>query len=207
MAPVMNLVEEFGAIDIYLFDQALKGRFEPGMRLLDAGCGSGRNVVFFLRQGFDVCGVDVWPDAVAQSRALAARLAPALPASNFRVESIEAPSFPDAAFDVVICSAVLHFAESPEHFRRMVDGAWRVLKPSGFFFARLASSIGLEDRVRPLGAGRYRLPDGTDRYLVDEAALVSLTAELGGRLAEPLKTTNVQGQRAMTTWCVTKGQN
>ncbi|MCL4820076.1 MAG: methyltransferase domain-containing protein [Vicinamibacteria bacterium] len=200
----MDLVEEFGAIDIYLFDQALKGRFAPGMRLLDAGCGSGRNLVFFLRQGFDVCGLDPWPQAVEQTRALAARLAPALPAANFRAEALETASFPDAAFDAVVCSAVLHFAENPGHFRRMVDGAWRMLKPGGFFFARLASTIGLEDRVRPLGEGRYRLPDGTDRYLVDEAALLRLTEELGGTLAEPLKTTNVQGQRAMTTWCATK---
>lgn len=71
-------------------------------------------------------------------------------------------------------------------------------------FTRLATSIGLEDRIVPIGSGRYRLPDGTDRYLVDEATLLSTTERLGGRLADPIKTTNVQGQRCMTTWCVRK---
>jgi hypothetical protein len=60
--------------------------------------------------------------------------------------------------------------------------------------------------VRRLGADgrRYRLPDGTDRYLVDEAMLMAQTRRLGGRLLDPLKTTVVQGQRSMTTWVVRK---
>jgi SAM-dependent methyltransferase len=201
----MDLLSEFGSIDIYLFDQALKGRFRPGMRLLDAGCGSGRNLVYFLRAGFDVSAVDDAPDAVVAVRELAARLAPSLPAANFGVERIEAMSFPDASFDAVLSSAVLHFAEGPAQFRAMLDGMWRVLRPGGFFFARLASSITLEDAVVPIGNGRYRLPDGSDRFLVNGALLETLARELGGRLAEPLKTTNVQGQRAMTTWCLMKG--
>lgn len=200
----MDLVAEFGAIDIYLFDQALKGRFEPGMRLLDAGCGNGRNLPYFLRAGFDVSAVDAHPGAVARVRELAGRLAPSLPASNFRAERIEAMSFPDSSFDAVFSSAVLHFAESPGDFRGMLDGMWRVLRSGGFFFARLASTITVEDAVAPIGSGRYRLPDGTDRFLVDEAMLESLAEELGGMFAEPLKTTNVQRQRAMTTWCLTK---
>jgi SAM-dependent methyltransferase len=200
----MDLVSEFGAIDIYLFDQALKGRFRPGMRLLDAGCGGGRNLVYFLRAGFDVSAVDVAADGVTAVRELAARLAPSLPAANFRSERIEAMSFPDASFDAVFSSAVLHFADGPAQFRAMLDGMWRVLRPGGFFFARLASSITLENGVVPIGNGRYRLPDGSDRFLVNEALLETLAEELGGRLAEPLKTTNVQGQRAMTTWCLTK---
>ncbi|MGE0454036.1 MAG: class I SAM-dependent methyltransferase [Vicinamibacteria bacterium] len=200
----MDLVEEFGSIDIYLFDQALKGRFEPGMRLLDAGCGTGRNLPYFLRAGFDVSAVDAHPDAVERVRKLAAKLAPRLPASNFRAERIEAMSFPDSSFDAVFSSAVLHFAESPADFRGMLDGMWRVLRSGGFFFARLASTITIEDAAAPIGNGRYRLPDGTDRFLVDEAMLESLAEELGGMFAEPLKTTNVQRQRAMTTWCLTK---
>jgi len=200
----MDLVSEFGSIDIYLFDQLLKGRFLPGMRILDAGCGGGRNLVYFLRAGFDVSAIDAAPQAVAAVRELAARLAPSLPAGNFRTERIEATSFPEASFDAVLSSAVLHFAEGPAQFRAMLDGMWRVLRPGGFFFARLASTITLETGVVPLGDGRFRLPDGTDRFLVSEALLESLADELGGRLAEPLKTTNVQGQRAMTTWCLTK---
>jgi len=113
-------------------------------------------------------------------------------------------SFDNDGFDALICSAVLHFADGRDHFDRMVDEVWRVLAPGGFLFTRLASSIGIEDAIVSLGSGRYRLPDGSDRYLVDEAQLLEKTTHLNGRLADPLKTTNVQGLRCMTTWCTWK---
>jgi hypothetical protein len=113
-------------------------------------------------------------------------------------------SFPDGFADVVLSSAVLHFARDRAHFRRMLNGTWRVLGPGGLLFCRLASSIGLEGRVRPRGDGRFLLPDGTERFLVDERTLAELTRALGGDLADPLKTTLVQDQRSMTTWVVRK---
>ena len=79
-----------------------------------------------------------------------------------------------------------------------------VLAPGGLLFARLATSIGIADRVRPLGDGRYLLPDGSERFLADERMLMDATARLGGRLLDPLKTTIVQDQRAMTSWVVGK---
>jgi tellurite methyltransferase len=199
-----DLRARFGSIDIYVFDQLLRGRISPGMRVLDAGCGSGRNLVFFLREGYEVFGLDADAAAVAAVRDLACRLAPSLPESNFRAEPVDASTFPDACADVVLLNAVLHFARDEEHFLSMLRGAWRLLRPGGVFFSRLASSVGMEGRFRPLGGGRFTLLDGTDRYLVDEARLVRLTAELGGSLLDPLKTTVVQDQRAMTTWVVRK---
>jgi SAM-dependent methyltransferase len=188
-----RLREQFGDIDIYLFDQLLRGRIRPGDRILDAGCGNGRNLVYLLREGYEVFGVDAEKRAVAN-----------LPSDHFRVEPMEAMSFADAFFDVVIASAVLHFAKSDAHFLAMLDGVWRVLKPGGLFFCRLASSIGIETKIEPVGQGRYLLPDGSERYLVDERKLMNLTEQLGGTLLDPLKTTVVQNQRAMTTWAVRK---
>jgi SAM-dependent methyltransferase len=204
----MDLQTEFGAIDIYLFDQLLRGRIRVGDRVFDAGCGSGRNLVYLLRAGFDVSGADADPAAVAQTRALAAKLAPALPPENFRAEPLGRLSFPDGFATVVLSSAVLHFAESDAAFDTMLDGTWRVLAPGGLFFCRLASSIGLETRVHPLARGsrRHLLPDGSERYLVDERFLMERTEQLGGRLLDPLKTTVVQGQRSMTTWVVGKNR-
>jgi len=193
-----SLQEQFGNIDIYLFDQLLRGRIVPGMRVFDAGCGGGRNLVYLLRNGYDVAGNDQDPNAVAQLRALAESVAPDR-AHDFRIEPIEATSFPDASFDVVIASAVLHFARDAAHFESMLRQLWRVLKPGGMFFARLASTIGLDDAA-PLGHGRYRLPDGSDRYLVDAAAIEAWTGMLGGTLIDPIKTTVVHEQRSMTTW-------
>jgi tellurite methyltransferase len=199
-----RLQERFGQIDIYLFDQLLRGRVPPGARILDAGCGAGRNLVYLLREGYEVFGVDADSQAVEQVRRLAATLAPAIPGSNFRAEAIEEMSFPNAFADVAISSAVLHFARDEDHFQAMVRGTWRVLKPGGLLFCRLASSIGMERQIEPLGGRRFMLPDGSERYLVDALLLESLTAELGGRLADPLKTTVVQNQRSMTTWVVRK---
>ena len=202
----ISLQEWFGGIDIYLFDQLLKGRFVPGMRVLDAGCGTGRNLVYFLRTGYEVFGVDESSEAIAQTRRLAAALAPHLPPNNFRVEAVERMSLPDAEFEVVFSSAVLHFARDEQQWETMVKEMWRVLKPSGIFLARLASSIGMEDQIEVIEGRRYHLPDGSDRFLVDEAMLLRVTAALGGEFIEPIKTTVVQNMRAMTTWVLRKVQ-
>ena len=201
-----RLRDQFGEIDIYLFDQLLRERITPGMRVLDAGCGSGRNLIYLLRQGFDVFGVDSDPQALDATRRLAALLAPALPADHFRQELVEAMSFPDAFADFVISSAVLHFASNDDQFQAMLRGTWRVLKPGGVLFCRLASSIGMEDQVQRIAGRLFRLPDGSERYLVDEAFLLQLTEQLGGRRMDSLKTTVVQNQRSMTTWVVRKDE-
>src|SRR3954463_10243547 len=129
-----SVQEQFGPIDIYLFDQLLRGNIVPGMKIFDAGCGGGRNLVYFLREGYDVYGVDLDPRG--------------LPPERFRAEPVEANSFPDAFADVVISSAVLHFARDDEHFRAMLLGSWSKLKPGGLFFCRLASTIGIEGLVK-----------------------------------------------------------
>lgn len=195
-----DLQARFGDIDIYLFDQLLRGRIAPGLKVLDAGCGGGRNLVYLIGAGYDVYAADADPRAVDAVR----RLAPDARPDRFRVEPIEAMTFPEAIADVVISSAVLHFARDDAHFDAMLRGSWRVLRPGGLFFCRLASSIGMAERMRAIGGGRYRLPDGSVRYLVDEAILTSATHRLGGTLLDPLKTTVVQDQRCMTTWVVRK---
>ena len=199
-----GLQDQFGQIDIYLFDQLLRARIVPGMRILDAGCGSGRNLVYFLREDYEVFGADADRISIEAVRRLAAELAPNLPADNFRAEPVENMSFADSIADVVLSSAVLHFAKNDDQFAAMLRGTWRVLKPGGLFFARLASSIGMEQLVRRVGGRRHRLPDGTERYLVDEPLLGEWTRELGGELLDPIKTTVVQQQRCMTTWVLRK---
>jgi SAM-dependent methyltransferase len=201
--PSAELHETFGEIDIYLFDQLVRGRFDRRRRVLDAGCGAGRNLPYFLARGFDIYAIDEDPGAVAAARALAARLAPALPADQIRQGTLHALPWPDGRMDAVICSAVLHFARDRIHFERMVDEMWRVLASGGLFFARLASSIGIESEISDT-VGRVRLPDGSDRFVVDQQLLIDTTHNLRGRLVDPIKTTNVQNTRCMTTWVVEK---
>ena len=202
--PITTLQDQFGQIDIYLFDQLLKGRIAPGMRILDAGCGYGRNLVYLLREGYDVYAADADAKAVENVRSLARTLAPTLPESNFRVESVEQMSFDDECADVVISNTVLHLASDDAQFERMLQGSWRVLKPGGLFFCRIASTIGMESQLEQIEGRRYRSPDGAERYLVDAAMLNSIAERIGADPVEPLKTTVVQNQRSMTTWVVRK---
>lgn len=199
-----TLQQAFGNIDIYLFDQLLKGRFDNCKTVLDVGCGTGRNLHYFLQNGFEVFGVDPNIKAVEMVQELSKTLASQNLQGNFSVGTAEDLPFNNDEFDLVISSAVLHFARDEQHFDNMVRSMFRVLKPSGYFFARLASDIGIEGLVKPLGKGRYFLPDGSERFLVNQQTLFNYTVEFG-ELYEPIKTTNVQNLRCMTTWCVQKG--
>lgn len=200
-----KLQQLYGNIDIYLFDQLIKGTYDNCHKVLDAGCGGGRNLVYFLRNGYDVYAIDPNANAVDAVKELAKSIIPGYPLQNFRVASAEDLPFERECFDLVISSAVLHFAKDNAHFDAMLHSMWRVLKPGGYFFARLASDIGIEKLVHSLGNGRYLLPDGSERYLVNEQRLLQYTHDLKGHLHEPIKTTNVQNLRCMTTWCLQKG--
>ncbi len=197
-----------GPIDIYWFDQIVRGRVEPGMKILDAACGSGRNLIYLMREGYDCYGLDADPKAIETVRWLAGELAPETPEDHFRRERIQDSTFPDGLADAVISSAILHLARSDVEFRAMLLGSWRLLAPGGLFFCRLASTIGIEKRVRPIKATpsrrRFHLPDGSERYLVDDAFLQELETELGAERLDTLKTTLVHDQRSMTTWVLRK---
>lgn len=200
--PRPSLQEQFGQIDIYVFDQILRGNIAPGMRVLDAGCGYGRNLVHLLREGCEVFALDASEEGVEHVRQLAAMLAPQLPAENFQVGAIERMGFPDGFADVVICNSVLHFARDEQHFLAMVEELWRVVRPGGMLFCRLGSRIGMDfERVR---GNVYRIADGSEWFLVDESVLLRMTDQMNGLLVDPLKTTIVQDYRCMTTWVVRK---
>ena len=125
----VTVQEQFGQIDIYVFDQILRGNIAAGMKVLDAGCGYGRNLVYLLREGCEVYALDASPEGVEHVRALAAELNPKLPPENFQVGEIEAMPFADGFADVVMCSSVLHFARDQHQFLSMLEELWRVLRP------------------------------------------------------------------------------
>ena len=194
---VLSIQEQFGQIDIYVFDQILRGNITAGMTVLDAGCGYGRNLVHLLREGCRVLALDADPKAVDHVRQLSAALATGLPAENFQVGQIEAMPFADGIADVVLCNSVLHFSRDEDHFRAQVSELWRVLRPGGMLFCRLGSRIGMD--FEPVRANIFRVGDGSEWFLVDEDMLLELIEELNAVLVDPLKTTIVQDYRCMTT--------
>ncbi len=198
----MTLQDQFGSIDIYVFDQLLRGNIEPGMRVLDAGCGFGRNLVYMLRAGYDIAAVDADPEAVDHVGQLSQSLGTGLPAQNFKAAMLDKLPFPDARFNVVLCNSVLHFADNVQHFDRMLAELWRVLAPGGLFFCRVGSRIGMSFPL--VRDSIYTIGDGSEWFLVDEAMLLQRTDALNAVLVDPLKTTVVQDYRCMTTWVLRK---
>ena len=198
----ISIQEQFGQIDIYVFDQILRGNIAQGMRVLDAGCGYGRNLVHLLREGCEVFALDADAEGVEHVRKLSASLETGLPAENFQVGAIERMPFSDGFADVVLCNSVLHFARDDRHFRAMLAELWRVLKPGGMLFCRLGSRIGMDfERLR---GNIYRIVDGSQWFLVDQEMLLNLTEKMNAVLVDPLKTTIVQDYRCMTPWVLRK---
>jgi SAM-dependent methyltransferase len=201
----LTVQEQFGQIDIYIFDQILRGNIAPGMCVLDAGCGYGRNLVHLLRAGCEVFALDADAEAVELVRKLSASLHTGLPAENFQVGAIERMPFPDGFADVVLSNSVLHFSRDDRHFRAMLTELWRVLKPGGMLFCRLGSRIGMDfERIE---GNIFLIPDGSKWFLVDQQMLLGLTEEMNAVLVDPLKTTIVQDHRCMTTWVLRKRRN
>jgi ubiquinone/menaquinone biosynthesis C-methylase UbiE len=201
MNPLTELV---GQTDIYLLDLIMKEHVRGGMKILDAGCGGGRNLWYFMKQGFDVCGTDASETAIKKAIDLKNELNLDLPDSRFQVSAVELMPFENNAFDLVISSAVLHFAKDENHWNRMIDEMWRVLKPGGIFFSRLATSIGIENRIQHLHDRHYLLPDGNKRFLTTETMILRKTHSYGASFVEPVKSTIVENSRTMTTWVIRK---
>lgn len=191
---------ELGGMDIYLLDQVLKGRFPKGSRILDAGCGGGRNLTWFARNGFEVFGCDTNQKSInkLQESGLA-------PKENFVLQSATKLPWQGGHFQGVICNALLHVLDSREDFDAALKEIWRVLAPGGVWFARLATTLSMEKHAEPLGDGRYRMP-GTQWDILPTSLedILKYTDQLGGKLLEPVKTANVQNQRAMATWVMQK---
>ena len=193
--PHTSLLEQVGNTDIYLLDQILKGRYRTGETVLDAGAGGGRNLHWFVQNGIRTYGIDSDPSTVEN---LKLRY-PEVPEAQFQVALVEQLPFSDGFFDHLICCAVLHFARDPEHFEQMFAELMRVLRPGGSLFIRVATDIGIADKMTPLGNGRYHMPDGTDRFLVTRSLLDRLVEQYQPIWIEPFKTLNLNDLRCMAT--------
>lgn len=193
-----------GNVDIYLLDQILKGRFSKDMKILDAGCGEGRNAVYFIQKGYQIFGIDPNGLAIQYCRYLSKSLNSTFDIHRFQVGQLEEIPFHSNAFDAVICSAVLHFAEDVDNFWEMIQEIHRVLKPKGVFWFRMTTAFGgILDESTHLGNGKYGLPDGTERFLF-LPEYVDKLAEIGFSSLESMKTVLIPHQREMGVFCLEK---
>ncbi len=194
------LIHLIGQTDIYLLDQIMKGRYQKSQKILDAGCGSGRNMKWFLLNDFDIYGIDTSEAAIMNLKKVNANLVD----GQLQVAALEEIPFDNNFFDHIICSAVLHFAKSVAHFKEMFSELLRVLKPGGTLFIRMASDIGIENQVELLSDGNYKIPDGSMRFLLTKPLLEEIKNEFLFSFLEPLKTVNVNDIRCMSTLVLQK---
>ena len=195
--PIQELI---GNTDIYLLDQIMKGRYKPTDKILDAGCGGGKNLFWFLKNEIDIYGIDKDETPVNYLKSLY----PDFKTERFQVAETDQLRFENNFFDHVISSAVLHFAESTPHFYKMVKELVRVLKPKGSLFIRMASTIGMEDKVKLIEDGVFHIPDGTARFLLTRTLLENAMQENNLFFIEPLKIVNVNNIRCMSTLVLMK---
>ncbi|MDD3723399.1 MAG: class I SAM-dependent methyltransferase [Lutibacter sp.] len=197
---LLSLKKSIKGIDIYILDQILKDLYQPESKILDAGCGGGRNLKWFYESGFEIHGTDT--DAAQLLRCK--ELYPTQK-ENFIQANIEEMPYETRYFDHIICNAVLHFAKDLSHFTQKFEELLRVLKPKGSLFIRTASNFGIENLVILFDKGIYKLPDGTTRFLLTPEILEDIQNNKSVLLIEDIKTTIVHHKRSMTTLVIKKG--
>lgn len=191
-----NTFNVMGNVDIYVIDQILKGRYKNGQSILDAGCGKGRNLKWFYPNDFELFGIDVDEGFLAFAKAEYPKYA-----KNFIAGNLDKLPYGQNSFDHILCCAVLHFAKSEIHFTAMFTALVRILKPNGTLFIRMASNIGLDGNAPDI---TYKENGQKSTYYLTRERIRRLTNEFDIELIEPVKTTNVQDERAMTTLVLRK---
>lgn len=193
----MKELEALRGIDVYLIDQLLKNRIDSESKILDAGSGNGRNIHYLIKNGLDVTGIDPNPEAVEFLRERYPEIK-----DRFLLSSLEDFHSPNQ-FDFIICNAVLHFADSHEHFSKMFASLVHHLKPNGTLFIRMTSDIGLKLNQNGQN-GVFHLLDNSNRYLITRPKIDELIGKHSLSLLEPVKTVKVEDVRSMTTLVLTR---
>ncbi len=132
------------------WQEAYLRRVSPGMRVLDAGCGTGTDSLACARAGAEVLGVDISPGMLERARDRAA-------AEGFPVRFVDGdiarlPGVDEASFDLVISGfAALNTVSEPGAF---AAGAARALRPGGELLVHFLGTGALFDRLGDASRGR-----------------------------------------------------
>jgi tellurite methyltransferase len=204
MMSLQSLNQELGNIDLYLLDQVLKGNIAGNAKILDAGCGEGRNLVYFMNNNYDIYGLDQQEDAIRMLQFVAKTKAIDHVDARFKVGDVKSLPYESETFDWVISSAVMHFADTLHDFESMLGEIFKVLKPGGKVFIRMASSISIEHLVEKADENRYFQPDQGFRFLLTRNLLDQILHSGKWSLLEPWKIIRVADQRTMAVLILEK---
>jgi len=177
----------------------MRGRIHSKMKLLDAGCGHGRNSEYFIRNNYDISGFDRKEESLNSLIANIPIWNPDYDFNKFQLGTIENPPFLNQQFDFIISNAVLHFAESRKHFIQLFEAMIHLLNPQGILWIRMCAKHTIESYAQHLEDDIYDLPDGSTRYLLDLNVLSQLQQKHHLHLLDPFKTLNVSNLRTMST--------
>ena len=168
-----------------------EGRAQAGRRLLDIGCGAGRNAVPLAAGGWDVLGLDMsrpMLDAAAR-RARAAGVS-----SRVRLAAAPMDHLPvaDASMDVIVAHGIWNLARSGSEFRAAVREAARVARAGAPLFLFTFSRRTLPGDAQPVAGEAFVFTQFsgepqcflTDRQLLDELATAGFVPDAGVPLAE-----------------------
>ena len=191
------MIKEIGNMDIYLLDQLMKGRIDLSTKILDAGCGTGRNCEFFIRNNFDIFGLDINEQAIQNAKEQIVLWNAHFDLERFFIGNLIEIPFPDNEFGFIISSAVLHFSKDRVHFTKLFEELVRVLNPGGILFIRMTTKHTLAHLSQHMQDDVYLIPDGTTRYLLDLDYLKALMTKNKLSFVDPFKTVNVEDVRTM----------
>lgn len=179
-----DINKAFGNIDLFLLDQLLKGNFNNRKILLDAGCGEGRNLKYFITRGLEVYGIDTSPAAIRMAGLIYRK------GAIFKEAGIEDQPFSENFFEAILCINVLHHCRNEEQFIKMWDTLINMLKPGGILFIRTLI--------------KAEKPTEEDLFLLSEQLLEKLISKCRLRWIEPLKKEVMNDGKALGVLVLTK---
>ena len=115
--------------DLHIEDFLNLHNFDHNIKILDSGCGGGKNTQLISYRFKNTYGVDISEHAIIDAKKN-------LPEVNFSVQDVRELNFDNEFFDVVIDAGCMH-VEHPKYNRKIAEEYHRILKPNGNFFIRL----------------------------------------------------------------------
>lgn len=141
--------------DIY---QHFEENLKPGSRILDLGCGSGRDSKYFLDKGYKVVSLDASEAMCRKTQELTGKAA-----VHMRIEDMNYENEFDAVW---ACASLLHVAKSDMH--KILEKAMKALRVGGVLYA--SWKYGKSERTRDDGR---TFANYTEARVCDMVALVS----------------------------------